>query len=376
MDASESKLIEFIRVRDYEMIKELGQGACGKTVLLKDDIVDEYFVCKKYYPYDESVRQELFKNFVREIKLLHKIYHPNVVRVFNHYLYPEHYTGYILMEYVDGSDIEDYLKNAPEKTNEIFLQTIEGFRYLETNNILHRDIRPFNIMVSNSDHVKIIDLGFGKRIERSKDFDKSISLNLWCDPPNEFKNSVYDFTTEVYFVGKLFEKIIHENNIDHFEYLSLLNGMCKKDHSQRIDSFFEVDKEINSNKFFEIDFDEDELSKYRKFAVSINQHITKIEVGSKYNSDFDQIQKQLEISYRNIMLEETAPDSGPILRNFINGQYYYKKTGFPVSALQDFIHLMKSSSQEKIRIIMANLQTRLDSIPRYDDVQDYDDIPF
>jgi serine/threonine-protein kinase len=77
-------IVRFLRNRDYKLIKELGQGACGKTVLLVDDQIDQYFVCKKYSPYEESEREILFKNFVREIKLLHLLQHDNLVRVFNY----------------------------------------------------------------------------------------------------------------------------------------------------------------------------------------------------------------------------------------------------------------------------------------------------
>jgi len=73
---------------------------------------------------------------------------------------------------------------------------------------LHRDIRPANILVDNSGTVKIIDLGFGKQIRATKDFDKSLSLNWWCAVPKEFGLGLYDFSTEVYFVGKLFEDLI------------------------------------------------------------------------------------------------------------------------------------------------------------------------
>ncbi len=280
------------------------------------------------------------------------------------------------MEFVDGHDIEDYLKNAPEKTNEIFLQAIKGFRYLEANNILHRDIRPQNIMVTNSDNVKIIDLGFGKRIERSEDFDKSISLNLWCEPPEEFRETLYDFKTEVYFIGKLFEKIIQEKSIDHFEYKGILSRMCNRDPVSRIQSFFDVEKEINNNRFFEIDFNEEELTDYRNFADAMQEHITKIDNGSKYIDDFDWIQSHLEDVYRNLMLEENAPDSALIIRCFLSGSYYYKKAGFPVWIAREFLRLFRSSSQEKRRIIMANLHTRFDSITRYTEGPPHDDIPF
>ncbi len=133
------RIVEFVRKKDLIFVKELGQGACGKTVILHDAVIDENFVCKKYAPIDEPLKQELFANFVREIKLLHILNHPNVVRVFNYYLYPDQLAGYILMELVNGKDIEEYLTLNPEQANQIFLQTVDGFNHLEKNGILHRD---------------------------------------------------------------------------------------------------------------------------------------------------------------------------------------------------------------------------------------------
>ena len=178
--------------------------------------------------YDE-LTDELYESFVQEIKLLHMINHQNVVRVFNYYLYPEEKTGYILMEYISGSDLEDYLKNYPENINSIFTQTIEAFSHLESIEILHRDIRPMNILVSETSEVKVIDFGFGKKIAGSKDYDKSISLNWWCEPPLEFKDDIYDHSTEIYFVGKLFENIILEGQIEQFSYKSLLTRMVMRE---------------------------------------------------------------------------------------------------------------------------------------------------
>src|SRR5882757_5396115 len=162
MEAGQS--IKFVGARDYALVKELGQGATGRTVLLRDDILDELFVCKKYSPLEGLDRRELFENFLREIKLLHQIHHSNVVRIFNYYLYPVELTGFILMEYVDGLDIEDFIKTAPEQINELFMQAVAGFQYLETKKILHRDIRPQNILVRGDGILKIIDLGFGKKV--------------------------------------------------------------------------------------------------------------------------------------------------------------------------------------------------------------------
>lgn len=368
-------IVHFLRKRDYVMKQELGHGACGKTVLLWDEQLDTHFVCKKYSPYSENHRQELYLNFIREIKLLHKIHHTNIVRVFNYYLYPELQAGYILMEYVQGTDIEKYLHQNPEQTNEVFLQVIEGFCYLEANNILHRDIRPLNILVGNDGIVKIIDLGFGKRILQPADFDKSITLNWWCDTPAEFADSIYNFSSEVYFVGKLFEKLIQENSIEHFQYMSILSKMCHWSLQYRTPSFFEIQKEIHNNRFLEIEFSSDELFCYREFASAVNDAISKIEFGTKYIDDLERTKTQLDATYRTCMLEELIPDSATVLRCIINGAYYYRKANFPVSALKNFVRFLKSSTIEKQRIVFANLHTRLDAIERYSNNSD-DDIPF
>ena len=359
------------------MVRELGQGACGKTALLYDQQIDEHFVCKKYVPHSEDHRQDLFAGFVREIKILHKVLHPNVVRVFNYYLYPEQRSGYILMEYVDGLDIEDHLAGNPEHTNDMFLQAVAGFGYLERAGILHRDIRPGNLMVRSDGVLKIIDLGFGKKIESSADFDKSITLNWWCAPPLEFQLARYDFKTEVYFVGKLFQRIIQENQIAHFKYLDALSAMCQHDPLSRISGFTAVAQTIGSKQFLESDFSEQDLAAYRRFSDALCYHITKIENGAKYATDIPKLRAHLTDVYQKVMLEKTVPDSAVILRCFVNGAYHYRKEGLEVATVRDFLWLLRATLDERAKVILANLHTKLDALPCYssDELTD-DDIPF
>lgn len=376
--ATPSQIITFLRRRDYQLIRELGQGACGKTVLLHDDQIDEDFVCKKYTPFSETHREELFKNFVREIKLLHQLQHDNVVRVFNYYLYPGQFTGFILMEFIDGLDIEDYVSQHPETTSVLFIQAVSGFKYLESSSILHRDIRPRNVLVRSDGTLKIIDLGFGKLVQTSEDFDKSISLNWWCETPAEFAERRYDFTSEVYFVGKLFEKLIADHGITQFKYPEVLGRMCQRDPLHRTQSFADVEKEILSGRFAETSFTQPEAETYREFACGICGHLSKLENGVKYTDDLFRITRQLENAYRSFMLETDVPDPALVVRCFIDGSYYYQKnTGLKVRCVRRFLELLKACAEEKARIVLANLHTRFDTLPRYADVQPPgDDIPF
>lgn len=372
-------VIEFVRKRDYVFVKEMGQGACGKTVLLRDDLIDECFVCKKYSPIYEEHKEELFSNFIREIKLLHGVYHENVVRVFNYHLFPEKKTGFILMEHINGEELDKFIAQVPDSLEDIFLQAINGFCHLEARNILHRDIRPGNLMVTSDQTLKIIDFGFGKHIAASTDFDKSISLNWWCDTPQEFSSDQYDFSTEVYFIGKLFEKALKDLSISAFKYKAVLRRMCEYSPASRYAKFSDIQRDILSEKFQEIEFWGNERSYYRRFADEMTSHIPQIQNGARYVDDPEKIISQLTAAYHKTMLEENMPDCAPVLTAFIDGAFRYLKKEFSVSALKGFIELLKTSNKEKQRIILANLQSRLDAVKRYEPpkVGDFDDdIPF
>jgi serine/threonine-protein kinase len=372
----ENDIIPFIRQRDYQFIKWLGRGACGVTALLYDDLINENIVCKKYSPVEGLDDEVLFANFIREVKILYKVYHHNIVRVYNCYLYPTKSLGYILMEYIEGTDIDSFISKQPEMINELFIQAVVGFSYLEKNKILHRDIRPQNILIRKDGLLKIIDFGFGKTILKSKDFNKSICLN-WCfETPQEFSSGgVYDFKTEVYFLGKLFERAVINNKIEQFKYVDMLSDMCQKDPSLRFGSFVEVETKLLKDKFSGIDFSEDEIQDYQEFSDLLATFTVRIEKNAMYIDSFDTLEAKLGGVYRSVMLEKTVPNAGIVIECFILGTFRYKVKGFTVSILKNFWLLLKSVSIEKKRIIMANIHTKLDSVSRYEE-QQFDDVPF
>ncbi len=371
---SPESVVTFLRKRDYQFVKVLGQGACGQTVLLKDDLVGAEFVCKKYVPFDEAHRQSLYLNFVREIKLLHEVLHPNVVRVFNYYLYPELHAGYILMEHVSGTDIEDYLKRRPEAAVDLFLQAVEGFAYLESRAILHRDIRPLNLLVREDGVLKIIDLGFGKFVSSDSDFEKSISLNWWCELPNDFAANVYDHATEVYFVGKLFQKLLSDNGIEEFKFSPVLSLMVERDPSRRVKSFSEVKSRLTGDVEIDLEFSESERAAYAVFAQSVTKHLRRVDGGVKYQDDLVVIRARLEELHRECMLEESIPDASAVLSVLVSGAYTYIKPGFSTKALKGFIDLLRGCGLAKQRIVLANIRRRLDAVER--GTKSDDDIPF
>lgn len=345
--------------------------------------MDLDFVCKKYSP-ESWIGDLYFPHFIQEIRVLHLMHHKNIVRVFNYYLYPEQRTGYILMEYIEWSHIDKYLFENPDKINDIFSQLIDGFVYLDENSILHRDIRPANIMVSDEGLAKIIDFWFGKKIETSIDNNKSISLNWRYAPPDEFTEWQYTISTDIYFLGKLFEEIIKKDpDLYNFQYTELLKKMVKPSPSDRYNRFIEVQNDILSlegdDNGFEVSFSDEDKSDYRGFAWELLHSLSKISNDITYVTDIEEIQKKLSDIYKNSMLEDVVYDMVWLINVFIKWEWtYYSKRQMFTSTLGSFLKLLKSHSKDEQKIILDHLRIRISGIDRIKNPDEIsiEDIPF
>lgn len=362
--------VEFGRAKKYRAVKVLGNGACGQTIQLHDDELGVDLVAKKYHPLPEikgtPEYDEYLERFREEARILFRLNHPNVVRVFNFFDYQEHKTAYILMEYVSGANILEYIKTNPENASKVFEGIIDGFAHLEHKRVLHRDIRPLNFLVTSDGIPKIIDFGFGKQLEFNANInDKSISLNWWCKTPPDFSSGIYDFQTEIYFVGKMFEKCIEDYELSEFNYISLVRDMCIEDRIKRPTSFLKIQTTTLSEQLNEIQFSVQEIDAYRKFATNLSELFSQISHEATYRRDSEELLRRLEILHKNTMLERTIPAPNKLARIFVEGTYHYwKEHQILVSTLKNFINVFKASSPEKKNILVGNLHNRLDAIHR------------
>lgn len=374
----ENNIIKFLKQKDYEKIQSIGQGGLGKTILMLDTEINELFVCKKYEPTEEIWKEQYYENFKTEIKLMYQLYHKNLVRIFSYYLYPKVTTGYIIMEYIQGVSITEYMNKFPEQIDSIFEQTIDAFSYLENNKILHRDIRQTNILINTEGNVKVIDLGFGKRIFNNNDFEKSISLNWPYQTPYDFNEQIYDFCTEIYFLGMLFKDIIEKNSIS-FKRNKLIQNMINPNRLERIQSFNEIKNLLITDVENILDlFDEEDKIIYREFSNCIVNRISSINGDISFATNFDEIKKQLTNIYRVHMLETQIIDVNQIINLFVSAGYsYWKKRTMPVYVLKNFIDLLNNCDNQRVNIIYANIQNRIRTIERMEiEDNNSDEIPF
>ncbi|MCI8332148.1 MAG: protein kinase family protein [Clostridiales bacterium] len=369
-------VITFDAKKNFTFIKALGAGGTGDTHLFKDETTDILFAFKKYVPKDAKYVDEYYSRFVEEIKILLNISHPNIVRMYNYYLYPQAKTGFLQMEYVDGVCIDQYSPMPWNKSwEDIFCDIIGAFDYLEKHHILHRDIRPANIMIDINNNVKIIDFGFGKQLNGATNDENSILLN-WpaTEMPNEVQlNQGYEERTEIYFVGTLFRHLLKEE-ISYFRFNHIIEKMVKINPEQRYDSFSAIMADISAGVLSEIGFSENQKNCYRDFADALSTHIYHFQ--SKYSpkNDIAQTISDLAVLIRNSSLEECIQNNSKLIECFVSGGYTYNPIkDIPVQILIDFYSLITSLDIGKRKILFDNIYTRLSTIEvKFEE----DDLPF
>lgn len=352
--------------KHFIYIKPLGNpGGTGETHLFEDETTNMFFAFKKYVPQDARYIDDHYRRFVDEIKILFRLSHPNIVRIYNYFLYPDAKTGYLQMEYIDGDAIDEYEPDPWGKDwNDIFSETIMAFEYLEKHNILHRDVRPANILIDKNENVKIIDFGFGKQLDGTIREDNSILLN-WpaTEMPDEVQlNQEYNHITEIYFVGTLFRHLVKDIG-DDFKFSHIIEKMIKINPTQRYSSFTEVSQAISEGVLGEIDFSDKEKKIYRSFANALSGAISHyIEKYVPINDISSTLSKIAEL-IRNSALEEYIQDNSQLIRCFISGRYsFYPKLDISLQTIVDFYSLVTSLQTAKQKILFDNIYNRLSTI--------------
>lgn len=369
-------IVRFDVAKNFTYIKPLGFGGTGDTHLLKDETTNICFAVKKYVPKDVDRIEENYSRFVDEIKILFNIYHPNIVRIYNYYLYPQQKTGYLQMEYIHGSTIDEYDVSPFSKSwDELFAEAVSAFEYLEDRDILHRDIRPANILIDDNNTLKIIDFGFSKKIDDYQRIENSILLN-WpaTEMPDEVtKDWDYNEQTEIYFLGNLFKHIIKEKSVE-FSYNHVVQKMTETSPRLRYKSFHEVMNDIREGVLIETGFTDEEKIIYQEFADDLTNHIFSFDNKFTPITHIPTIISRLSELIRSSSLEDYVQDVSTLILCFVENGFNYNNTpDIKVETIKNFYSMIIQFPEYKQQILFANLYNRLSAIRVK--VSD-DDLPF
>ena len=143
----------------YEIVKELGKGAMGVVYQAHDPHIDRMIALKVLRP-DRVSSEDFVQRFLKEAKAIGRMSHPNIVTVYD--VGEDQGTVFIAMEYLEGVPLNTYSREKPLDAEEIAgigIQVADSLDYAHTRGIVHRDIKPQNIMVGPGGVVKLTDFG-------------------------------------------------------------------------------------------------------------------------------------------------------------------------------------------------------------------------
>lgn len=152
-------------ISHYRIIKKLGAGGMGEVFLAEDIRLDRK-VAIKMLPSRSIGNEQAKKRLFREARAAAALDHPNICAI--HEVGEEGDSSFIVMQYIEGHSLSDKIKNSPLSPLEIVdigIQVTEALVEAHAHGILHRDIKPQNVMVTPRGQVKILDFGLAKILE-------------------------------------------------------------------------------------------------------------------------------------------------------------------------------------------------------------------
>ncbi|MDD3416750.1 MAG: protein kinase family protein [Lachnospiraceae bacterium] len=380
-------MITFLKKKDYIMVNDdLGGGSFGKAVLLQDPFINELFVAKMYKPMYEEIKEKFYTNFLDEIKILHKLNHPNIVRIYNYYAYEEYSTGYIIMEYVEGKNIDKFFEEYTGiwdevSLDDIFLQLIEAFVCIEEKKIIHRDIREGNILIDKDGVVKIIDFGIGKIFAEEKEIYDSLVVDInranSDTLPKEYYDGVYTSKTDMFYLAELFSRLLQlylrDDYLD-FSYHNILSKMMMKKPEDRYNSFSEVKETINKHDFINLPISDEDKRTYQSFVNIIFYSLSSFVNEQKFNYDTNSFVLKLENTLRNNLFEDVIQKNADVIGSIvICGFKYSNEVEISCDAVKRFLNWYKKSTEESKKLILSNIISKLSTI---NIINEYEELPF
>lgn len=371
--------VEFTRKKDYIVLNDqLGRGSFGETILVKDPTIDELFVIKKFSPIDfikddPKLKENFFNKFLQETRILYKTYHKNIIRIFSHYYYESQQAAYIIMEYVEGQNIEDYINSwKPNKPkhflDNLFIQLLEGFKYLEENSIIHRDIRATNILINTQGIVKIIDFGLGKfMVSDSSEQDTVRGINRPNTLPKEAYEHKYTSQTDMFYIAELFNSLINSNpdiNESYFSYGSHIAKMMEYDSKDRYDSFSELLDIINNQNFTNFEFSQEDKAIYRTFLDTIDNSIYIIWNEQSFVMDTNDFISNIENILRNNRFEDKISCKDEVINSILLSSYDSDPSSeISTSDLTEFYNWFIYMGKSEQQLILNNIINKLSRKP-------------
>ncbi|BBM82652.1 serine/threonine-protein kinase [Candidatus Uabimicrobium amorphum] len=209
----------------YQVITELGRGGMGIVYKARDLHLQRTVALKMLL--ESNTDEVAVKRFLREAQTCAQLKHENLIELYDSNV--EHGRYFFTMEYIEGQTLKSYAAEnrlSTTQITEIMLKMCAGIAYAHTKGVIHRDLKPQNIMIKKNGVVKIMDFGLARSAENTK-LSKSGAIvgTLVYMPPEQLsgKKRELDLRSDVYSLGAILYELLTGRPPFQGSYFNLLN---------------------------------------------------------------------------------------------------------------------------------------------------------
>ena len=202
----------------YEVLKRVGSGGMADVYMAKDHKLNRNVAVKVLK--SEYVEDEKFlKKFETEAQAVARLSHPNIVNIYD--VGMEDGINYIVMELAEGITLKEYIRKkgylSPKETVEISTQIASAISHAHKNYIIHRDIKPQNILVSDTGIIKVTDFGIAKATSSNTVTSTATAMgSVHYISPEQAKGRFCDEKSDIYSLGiTMYEMVTGHVPFDH-----------------------------------------------------------------------------------------------------------------------------------------------------------------
>ena len=185
----------------YEIVSKIGAGGMSDVYKAKDHILGR-FVAIKVLKQEFSEDMNFVTKFRTEAQSAAALEHPNIVNIYD--VGSENGMHFIVMEYVEGITLKTYIEKKQQlsfkEAVSIAIQVARGIEAAHNKNIIHRDIKPQNIIISTDGKVKVTDFGIA-RAASSNTISSDVMGSVHYASPEQARNGFVDARSDIYSLG-------------------------------------------------------------------------------------------------------------------------------------------------------------------------------
>ena len=190
------------QVGKYEIISEIGRGAMGAVYKARDPLIGR-LVALKTITSGVNAQANSLERFYQEARSAGALQHPNIVTIYE--LGSENKTPFIAMEYIEGGSLDQVIEQRQALPLSLKLGYIvrvcDALSYAHQHNVIHRDVKPANIMVTKEGVVKVVDFGIARLTDMSLTQPNMMIGSRAYMSPQLYKGERADARADVWAVG-------------------------------------------------------------------------------------------------------------------------------------------------------------------------------